>query len=31
MFAIYTVERGVNMCGLSSCASFPIVDPDMIL
>jgi len=27
----FLIERGVNMCGLSSCASFPIVDPDLML
>jgi len=27
----FMIERGVNMCGLASCASFPIVDPDMLL
>eukprot|EP01084_Bolivina_argentea_P106706 190899_1 len=27
----FLIERGQNMCGLSSCASFPIVDPNMML
>ena len=27
----FLIERGVNMCRLSSCASFPIVAPDMML